>query len=60
MDFSQAQRGAHAEEYADAVISTMSGFSSLSPQAQAIERRQLVREAEEAEGGLRYALLALG
>ncbi|KAF8185359.1 hypothetical protein K438DRAFT_1766002 [Mycena galopus ATCC 62051] len=51
MDFSQAQRGAHAEEYADAVISTMSGFSSLSPEAQATERRQLVREAEEAEVG---------
>lgn len=51
MDFSGAQRGAHAEEYADAVISTMPHFSQLSPEAQDAERRALIREAEEAEVG---------
>ncbi|KAJ7842638.1 hypothetical protein B0H14DRAFT_3456690 [Mycena olivaceomarginata] len=49
MDFSGAQRGAHAEEYADAVISTMPHFSQLSPEAQDAERRALIREVEEAE-----------
>ncbi|KAJ7852710.1 hypothetical protein B0H13DRAFT_1904484 [Mycena leptocephala] len=52
-------RGAHAEEYADTVISTMSGFSSLSPEAQATERRQLVLEAEEAEDVPRHKKLAV-
>ncbi|KAJ7216099.1 hypothetical protein GGX14DRAFT_607331 [Mycena pura] len=51
MDFSGAQRGAHAEEYADAIISITPGFASLSKQAQAVERRQLVLEAEKAEVG---------
>ncbi|KAJ7309425.1 hypothetical protein DFH08DRAFT_823369 [Mycena albidolilacea] len=51
MDFPGAQRGHHAEEYADAVISTMPHFSQLSPEAQDAERRALIREAEEAEVG---------
>ncbi|KAJ7654255.1 hypothetical protein B0H17DRAFT_387032 [Mycena rosella] len=51
MDFSGAQRGAHAEEYADAIISITPGFAGLSKEAQAAERRNLVIEAEEAEVG---------
>ncbi|KAJ7759113.1 hypothetical protein B0H16DRAFT_1313548 [Mycena metata] len=51
MDFSGAQRGAHAEEYADATISIIPGFGSLSRAAQAAERRALVLEAEQAEVG---------
>jgi hypothetical protein len=49
MDFSGAQRGAHAEEYADAIIGTMPGFSFLSFPAQEAERRHLVLEAQQAE-----------
>jgi hypothetical protein len=48
MDFSAAQRAAHAEEYAEAIIGITVGFTLLSQEAQAAERRQLVREAEEA------------
>ncbi|KAJ6569381.1 hypothetical protein B0H19DRAFT_1066129 [Mycena capillaripes] len=51
MDFSGAQRAAHAEEYADAIVSITPGFRLLSPEAQAAERRQLVLEAEAAEVG---------
>ncbi|KAJ7604753.1 hypothetical protein B0H17DRAFT_66570 [Mycena rosella] len=51
MDFSGAQRGAHAEEYADAIISITPGFAGLSKEAQAAERRNLIIEAEEAEVG---------
>ncbi|KAJ6535381.1 hypothetical protein DFH09DRAFT_1091717 [Mycena vulgaris] len=51
MDFSGAQRGAHAEEYADTIIGITPGFATLSKEAQAAERRHLVREAEEAEVG---------
>ncbi|KAJ7261600.1 hypothetical protein C8J57DRAFT_1634681 [Mycena rebaudengoi] len=51
MDFSGAQRGAHAEEYADAIISTMPLFAALSPEAQQAERRQLVLEAQKAVVG---------
>ncbi|KAJ6465938.1 hypothetical protein C8R47DRAFT_45502 [Mycena vitilis] len=52
MDFSVAQRVAHAEEYADAVISTMQpGFSQLAPEAQALQRKLLVEEAQTAQIG---------
>ena len=51
MDFSAAQRAAHAEEYADAIIAITPGFSQLSPEAQAAERQHLVREAEAGEVG---------
>jgi hypothetical protein len=51
MDFSAAQRAAHAEEYADAIIAITPGFSQLSAEAQKAERKHLVREAEEGEVG---------
>lgn len=51
MDFLPAQRGGHAEEYADAVISTIPGFISLSAEAQAAQRRHLLLEAQKAEVG---------
>ncbi|KAK7051728.1 hypothetical protein R3P38DRAFT_3255060 [Favolaschia claudopus] len=51
MDYSGAQRAAEAEEYADAIISTSTGFASLSPAAQAVERAQLVKEATESVVG---------
>ncbi|KAJ7264331.1 hypothetical protein C8J57DRAFT_1230800 [Mycena rebaudengoi] len=51
MDFSGAQRGAQAEEYADAIMGTMPGFSSLSFPAQEAERCHLVLEAQQAEVG---------
>ena len=38
MDYSAAQMNGHAEEYADAVISTITSFSTLSAESQAIER----------------------
>ncbi|KAJ7112759.1 hypothetical protein C8R43DRAFT_903545, partial [Mycena crocata] len=51
MDFSGAQRSAHAQEYAEAIISITPGFTSLSKEAQAAERCQLILEAEQAEVG---------
>ncbi|KAJ7347350.1 hypothetical protein DFH08DRAFT_699704, partial [Mycena albidolilacea] len=51
MDFSAAQRAAHAEEYADAIIAITPGFSQLSAEAQKAERKHLVREAEKGEVG---------
>ncbi|KAF4612985.1 hypothetical protein D9613_010733 [Agrocybe pediades] len=50
-DFSAAQRAAHADEYADAIISTKPDFASLTPQSQAIERAAYLKEAESAERG---------
>lgn len=49
MDFSAAQR--KAEEYADTLISLVPAFSSLSKEAQVIERRRYFDEAEEAQSG---------
>ncbi|KAJ6543264.1 hypothetical protein DFH09DRAFT_1088963 [Mycena vulgaris] len=54
MDFSGAQRSAHAEEYADTIIGITPGFTTLSKEAQAAERRHLVRVAEEAEVGCEF------
>ncbi|KAJ7198233.1 hypothetical protein C8J57DRAFT_1262469 [Mycena rebaudengoi] len=51
MDFSSAQQAAHAEEYADAVITTISEFSMLSKQGQDSERKRLVEEAQEMQVG---------
>jgi hypothetical protein len=51
MDFSAAQRAAHAEEYADAIIAITPGFSQLSAEAQKAERKHFMREAEEGEVG---------
>lgn len=51
MDFSLAQRNAHAEEYADLMISLIPSFNSLSPEIQALQRKNLVSESMEAQGG---------
>jgi hypothetical protein len=51
MDFSAAQRAAHAEEYADAIIGTMPAFSQLDRAAQDLQRKLLVEEAQAAQVG---------
>lgn len=51
MDYSAAQMNGHAEEYADAVISTITSFSTLSAESQAIERARYVKEAREVVRG---------
>jgi hypothetical protein len=51
MDFSEAQRAAHSQEYADIVISTIPSFSSLSKKSQDIERERYLLEAQEARLG---------
>ncbi|KAF8217308.1 hypothetical protein K438DRAFT_2082802 [Mycena galopus ATCC 62051] len=52
MDFSAAQRAAHAEEFADAIIGTMQpAFSQLNPAAQDLQRKLLVEEAQAAQVG---------
>ncbi|KAK7008269.1 hypothetical protein R3P38DRAFT_2551988, partial [Favolaschia claudopus] len=52
MDFSGAQRAAHAEEYADAVISTMQpAFSMLDQAAKDVQRELLVQEAQRTQVG---------
>jgi hypothetical protein len=48
MDVSSAQCGAHAEEYAAAIISTMPPFSLFSQEAQQAEQ-QLILEARKGE-----------
>ncbi|KAF9540762.1 hypothetical protein CPC08DRAFT_770741 [Agrocybe pediades] len=69
-DFSNAQRAAHAEEYADAIISNTPSFTSLSPESQKIEREKnldlclpaakplpftkYLKEAEKAELGCNF------
>lgn len=47
MDFSAAQRAAHAEEYADTMVSLFRNWDALSPEAQAVQRREFVREASD-------------
>lgn len=51
MDFSAAQRAAHAEEYAELIIFLNESFHKLTRQSQAIERKQYIEEAKEAEVG---------
>ena len=51
MDFSAAQRGAHAQEYAEIAISLMPSFANLLEQSQKIECDRYVSEAREAELG---------
>lgn len=51
MDFSAAQRSAHAEEYAELIIYLNKSFHDLTVQSQAIERKQYVEEAKEAKVG---------
>ncbi len=48
-DFSAAQRAAHAEEYADAVISMTIGYSSLSDASKKIERDLFLQQALETQ-----------
>ncbi|KAJ7268152.1 hypothetical protein B0H12DRAFT_1229783 [Mycena haematopus] len=57
MDFSGAQRGAHADEYADAIISTMPHFAQLSKEAQDAEHRHLIIEAEKDQVKKTHALI---
>ncbi|KAL1939097.1 hypothetical protein VTO73DRAFT_10357 [Trametes versicolor] len=47
MDFSAAQRAAHAEEYAETMISLLKDWDKLSPNAQVEQRRAFVQEASE-------------
>ncbi|TFK34948.1 hypothetical protein BDQ12DRAFT_612575, partial [Crucibulum laeve] len=47
MDFSGAQRGAHAEEYADALISRIPGFHLLSEEAKRVQRQYFIAEAQK-------------
>ncbi|KAF5333144.1 hypothetical protein D9611_002817 [Ephemerocybe angulata] len=54
MDFSQAQRNAHAEEYAVAVAHTIPEFSNLSLEAQAAQMVNLREEAKSLEVGCEY------
>ncbi|KAF6745226.1 hypothetical protein DFP72DRAFT_1077676 [Ephemerocybe angulata] len=51
MDFSQAQRNAHADAYAQAVSKTMPGFSGLSQEAQLAQMTYLREEAKSLEVG---------
>jgi hypothetical protein len=44
-DFSDVQRTAHAEEYADILCSITPGFSALSKAAQQIEHKKFYDEA---------------
>jgi hypothetical protein len=48
MDFSAAQRSAHAEEYADAVTALQPSFRDLLAESQVRERKRYVDEAAEA------------
>lgn len=53
-DFSAAQRAAHAEEYADAVISMTAGYCSLTLESQKIEREKYLSEAQDVERGCEF------
>lgn len=45
MDFLGAQLNGRAEAYADAMLSTLPGFASLSKEARAVERDRFLKEA---------------
>lgn len=51
MDYSAAQLNGRAEEYADALVSRIPGFTSLSPEAQKVEHAQCVLEAQNTAKG---------
>ncbi|KII94260.1 hypothetical protein PLICRDRAFT_171919 [Plicaturopsis crispa FD-325 SS-3] len=51
MDFSVAQRNAHAEEYASVMLSRLPSVHDLSNEAIAVERRRYIEEARAAEIG---------
>ena len=53
MDFSQAQRAAHAEEYARSMISLVAGWDMLSSTAQEAEREARLLEASDFQQGCR-------
>ncbi|KAF9555016.1 hypothetical protein CPC08DRAFT_766248 [Agrocybe pediades] len=53
-DFSNAQRAAHAEEYADAVISITPSFHTLTAESQKIEREKYLKDTEKAELGCNF------
>ncbi|TBU52815.1 hypothetical protein BD310DRAFT_995754 [Dichomitus squalens] len=53
MDFSQAQRSAHAEEFVDAVISRIAGWDWLSAAAQKLERARFLEDASKYQQGCR-------
>ncbi|KAF8169648.1 hypothetical protein BJ912DRAFT_861971, partial [Pholiota molesta] len=53
-DFSAAQRSAHAEEYAEALISMLPGYSRLTKASQAIERDSFLQQALEVERGCSF------
>lgn len=54
MDFSLAQRNAHATAYARAASQTIPGFNHLSPAVQTQELKELYDEAKDAEGGCAF------
>ncbi|KAF8957620.1 hypothetical protein BDZ97DRAFT_1924498 [Flammula alnicola] len=53
-DFSASQRGAHAEEFADAIIAMDPRFQSLTAASQEIERNEYLKQAQEAERGCEF------
>ncbi|KAF8951007.1 hypothetical protein BDZ97DRAFT_2067954 [Flammula alnicola] len=53
-DFSASQRGAHAEEFADAIIAMDPRFRSLTAASQEIERNEYLKQAQEAERGCEF------
>ncbi|KAI0761214.1 hypothetical protein BC629DRAFT_1597356 [Irpex lacteus] len=50
-DFSAAQRLAHEQAFADAIIGTMSQWSMLGPKAQEAQRQELCEEARKHQKG---------
>ncbi|KAJ2911686.1 hypothetical protein MD484_g8729, partial [Candolleomyces efflorescens] len=54
LDYSQAQRNAHAEEYASAVSQIIPGFSQLAPQAQEAQMSSLRTEAMDSQLGCHF------
>lgn len=51
MDFSQPQRSAHEQAFAEAVITTLVGWASFSPAAQTAQHASLLEEAQEYQRG---------
>ena len=51
MDFSQAQRSAHASEFIVAQTSRIAGFDFISREAQDVERSRLLQEASKYQQG---------
>ncbi|KAJ3528046.1 hypothetical protein NMY22_g9558 [Coprinellus aureogranulatus] len=54
MDFSTAQRNAHAEEYAQAVFKTLPAHEAMSSEAKAVQMDALREEAKKAEIGCEF------